>query len=527
MRSVANLRKRFEAHRQLHALDERAVLLDCGLVLGAGTQLIRMRRDRLGLPVLACAADEERALALLTIAHRRPPSADLFRHVQSAAEYWRAGDKALANLRLAFARLPRLESEMDAWRLHLAGALLDGGFSPRRLLRELGYGDLTKYDPDEPRVPAGHGRASGEWGSGGGSPSSERRAPSRDSSQRTSSRASGQSARPTQTVRPSSSEPVSIQSASAVLSADALTGDAVEIGGESAGGFLGDVSAAALASLRTLALRFSGPAAFFGAIFIPTNRSLISEGTLPGAPNVRYRIDRDTGMLDLTTVGRDGEEVTARAQFRNGVYVDTRTGKPVGRVLGRTFYIDRAAAAAALAAAGAKTAIESKDDGPKLCPAPEPDRPGATNRPDAIEYAQYVSQVIVNPQRDPPLEPGLGFALWDPDRDDVTVFDDCQDTTGIMQEYKGYYSWRLAIPKFKDAMAEEFLGQAKRQIPANDLRNKQLGRNYPIEWHFQEKEVAEFARDLFKDAGYLSTIRIYYDPYDRPDEHEFIAGPQP
>ncbi len=86
---------------------------------------------------LALARDEARLFALL--AFRLPASPDILHHLQDASTHWQRGDKALANIHLVFARLPRLESETDAWRLHLAAAMLDDGFSPRRLLRELGY----------------------------------------------------------------------------------------------------------------------------------------------------------------------------------------------------------------------------------------------------------------------------------------------------------------------------------------------------------------------------------------------------
>jgi hypothetical protein len=56
-----------------------------------------------------------------------------------------------------------------AYRLALAAELLDAGLAPRELARELEIdlpADLIKYDPDEPRVPAGSGRESGQWTSG-------------------------------------------------------------------------------------------------------------------------------------------------------------------------------------------------------------------------------------------------------------------------------------------------------------------------------------------------------------------------
>lgn len=140
---------------------------DAGLVLGAGTVLVRMEASgrRLTLD-----ADRDRLLALLSVAWNRPVSDDFLPPIEAAAAYWQCGDKALANLRLVFASLPRLADPQDAYRLGLAETLLDKGLSPRRLMLELGLDpaalDLRKY-PGQPRVPAGNGRESGRFGEGG------------------------------------------------------------------------------------------------------------------------------------------------------------------------------------------------------------------------------------------------------------------------------------------------------------------------------------------------------------------------
>lgn len=122
---------------------------------------------------LALEEDRERLLALLSIAARRSiMTKDTLRHIEAASRVWDSGDKALANLRLAFARLPRLDGAADAYRLWLAETLLDDGFLPYKLMKELRLDpaalDLLKYDENQPRVPAGNGRESGRWGPGGG-----------------------------------------------------------------------------------------------------------------------------------------------------------------------------------------------------------------------------------------------------------------------------------------------------------------------------------------------------------------------
>jgi hypothetical protein len=60
--------------------------------------------------------------------------------------------------------------EDAAYRLSLAAKLIDAGVAPRDLARELGFdlpAGLLKYNPDQPRVPAGSGKESGEWTSSG------------------------------------------------------------------------------------------------------------------------------------------------------------------------------------------------------------------------------------------------------------------------------------------------------------------------------------------------------------------------
>jgi hypothetical protein len=67
--------------------------------------------------------------------------------------------------------LPKID-EGDAYRLFLAGTALEKGVSPSELMKALGFPraarDIEKYNPDQPRVPAGSGRESGQWTSGDG-----------------------------------------------------------------------------------------------------------------------------------------------------------------------------------------------------------------------------------------------------------------------------------------------------------------------------------------------------------------------
>jgi hypothetical protein len=140
--------------------------LDQGLVLGFGTTLARFAERRKPLDLTG---NEAHVLALLAAAYDRRVSGLAIETIRRAGEAWQSGDEALALIRLAFLRLPQIETR-GAYRLDLAAGLLETGFSPRVLLTELGFPsvlrELDKFNPDQPRVPAGSGQTCGRWTSG-------------------------------------------------------------------------------------------------------------------------------------------------------------------------------------------------------------------------------------------------------------------------------------------------------------------------------------------------------------------------
>lgn len=177
VRSFKELNKRRDDHVSRGRYHPGLAIEDAGLVLGAETILVRMDKTRSGAKAHAVEADRERLLSLLGVSYwdRVPPG--IVENIENASEQWRRGEKVLAHIHLAFARLPRLESANDAYRLYLAEALLDDGLPPREMLAELGLGrtlrQLNKFDPDQPRVPAGSGRESGQWTKDGASTSAD------------------------------------------------------------------------------------------------------------------------------------------------------------------------------------------------------------------------------------------------------------------------------------------------------------------------------------------------------------------
>ena len=89
--------------------------------------------------------------------------------LRRAAELWNDGEKALAHIHLSYARLPPCE-EVQALRLLVADELIEAGVTPETLMKAQGFDPaplaLLKFNLDQPRVPAGSGRESGEWSGG-------------------------------------------------------------------------------------------------------------------------------------------------------------------------------------------------------------------------------------------------------------------------------------------------------------------------------------------------------------------------
>jgi len=137
------------------------------LALGAGTKLAAACGDPRDE-----AEDSKRAVALVSVAIGRPLDASAATHVRRALAKARGGDAPLALTHLALAGVGRLDDPReDARRLFIADGLMKAGVSPGAILEALGAAparaDLDRaYNPDQPRVPAGSGRSSGQWTSG-------------------------------------------------------------------------------------------------------------------------------------------------------------------------------------------------------------------------------------------------------------------------------------------------------------------------------------------------------------------------
>jgi hypothetical protein len=138
----------------------RITLTGQGLVLGAGTLLAKL--DDKALPI---EADQVRIWTLLTIAYGHDVALAILGSLRRVAKRWQGGDKSLAAIHLAQMGLPDI-GEDAAFRMALAAELLDAGVAPRELGLNPVQFDVSKYDENQLRVPAGSGRESGQCTSG-------------------------------------------------------------------------------------------------------------------------------------------------------------------------------------------------------------------------------------------------------------------------------------------------------------------------------------------------------------------------
>jgi len=484
--AIARFEQAFLALCKQRPLSRSLVFTEAGLMLGAGTCVAPMRRDGGDAGGLDLSG-EDRILALLAAAFSAPVNAAVLVKLRHASALWAQGDKSLAQIHLEHLRLPKLETEEQAFRLFLADQLIASGYSPRGLCKVLGFDlpkGLRKFDSDQPRDD--HGR----WasGGGGGDAASAGGSPARGSSR---SNTDAQS----RTV-PSRAE-------------QAAVGAAAE------GTILGPLSAESLAGLATVAAGFAGAATAFGLVFIASpNGGVTSQGAVPGEPGLNYSLNHDEGSLRITRTGPAGDETATAAHLgQDGVFRDG-TGAPIARAAGSSVIIDPDAVRAAAAAkekqqdnAGANVSAEAqtqtKREEPKLCPDPGPENINGRKLFD-VQYEQYVRS-IVNPQRQPPLPAGLAFSLTNPATGKPTSFDDCRESDGAMIEAKGHYEDLMRSEWGQDKVRDDWTAQASRQVNASGGRD--------IEWYFHEQAAADAASKLFKDDDNLNHIKIFVRPY--------------
>jgi hypothetical protein len=270
--------------------------------------------------------------------------------------------------------------------------------------------------------------------------------------------------------------------------------------------FLGGLPAAQAEQLGVWALgqlslnALAGAVAAAGLLVFPSPNRIRVKDDIKGLPGGRYSWNRDESELHITYKDADGEQRAVTAQRKGQQFLDSR-GRVVGRVLpGDTVAIDTRFL----------PNLPSKDDEPKLCPAPGRDKPsGAKGR----AYEDFVKGFVNPPPYTTPT--GIGFQLANPELGGKPVYyDDCQHATGMMVEAKGPGYAKLLTYKWgKESLTEQWLDQSARQLAAAGSRR--------VRWYFAEPEAAEFARKLFRNdrsGRGRGRIEIVVLPYPRSDQ---------
>ncbi len=298
-------RDRWRTRARTIPISEAPRFVPEGLVLGAETVLMTTEGAR---RLKTLKGQEARLLALLSAAYGKAVAPSVLGNIERATKAWSEGDDCLAYMHLAHAGLgPLHDFRRAANRLHMADCAMMHGASPGAVFAALHldarYIEAVEklYNPEQPRVPKGSGRTSGEWTDG---EETDENVTAEGGTNREGTQGSSQLGR----MPP---PPAS---------------------------FLGELGAAQLAELGAYAARLLGPvgaaAAAFGLLFIPSPNDVRVEGEVPEIPGLRYSWNRDEAQLNLTYDDPAGGQRTFSAFLDGDLFYDTQ-GRVIGHVLSR------------------------------------------------------------------------------------------------------------------------------------------------------------------------------------------------
>jgi hypothetical protein len=235
-------------------------------------------------------------------------------------------------------------------------------------------------------------------------------------------------------------------------------------------------------------IALAGGVAVAGVLLLPSPNRIRVNGEIKGLPGGRYFWDRDEAQLHITYETADGQQSTFTAQRKGQVFLG-----PQGQVVGRILPDDNV-----IVDADALPGRPANDNEPKLCPLPQPDK--RTNDK-GLAYEAFM-RPLVNPGMPTPL--GWGYYLMDRSTAKAVEFDDCQQTTGVMIDYKDRYWRMLSDLGLQSFIIQRFWNQAADQVQAAGSR--------PIRWYFSEKQAADYVRELFRGDPVRGYIDIVYVP---------------
>ena len=469
---IERLRREWSDHCEDSRIDTLIKVTADGLRLGAGTILVGPDpRVRPEVP-----SDDLRLRALLATAYGVSIAAEALGHVQLAGHCWLEGKIDRAELHIALARLPRLNHpEQTAERLFLADGIMEAGIQPEEILSVLSENESTQkaYNSDQPRVPAGSGRPSGQWTASSNSTSEP--------------------------------PPPSSEDCASVVAGPAWDGSAIEAllnGGKARlSTLLAGLSWEEFVSLGLFATRFAGPTAALGYVFVPSDMGLREAGEVKGIPGLSYRWNRDETHMQLSYAPPGSPTMTLTVTLGEGERFRDSRGNVVAAALPNGSLIIDPAAAGVIAAARTKGS---------LCPNETKDYYGDGPSGGGTAFS-LVAKEFVNPGH--PTPPGMGYGLTNPLTGRAIIFDDCQLKTGRLFEFKGYYTFYTKNPDAFKNSSRPTISQRRLNQSMNQL-NAAKGR--PITWLFSNQTDADFTRALFlsADAG-RERIDIDVLPWER------------
>jgi hypothetical protein len=488
---VEQLQRDWRARRIPQNLQETPSFKAGHLELGAHTVLAKTDASASG-------DDDRRLTALLSVAYGPTVAAGALGHVRAAIARRRAGDPTAADLHLALSRLDRLRHPEDASRrLFMADGLMRGGVSPEEIMEVLqegavGGAGVSKYSPDQPRVPAGSGRPSGQWSGGADAASALPDQPS-DHTSSTVSEANAPASAPTPAAQAATGDAVDATyvspapAAAELPSLSELSAGAADALGDFIAGVVGIEAAPAIITV-------GGAVAVFSLAFIPTNKGPQGQWvTLGGPGNLSYYQNPDELQIRLKYTTPDGVQHVERAS--PGLDGEIRT--PDSRVVGR---IVKVGAGTAIVVSTAALGIDPTNE-PQLCPAYRPDR----NKNSLGRIYEDLMKKGFNPLN--PTPSGMAYYFYDPQSGKFPAIDDCQQQTGALAEYKGpgYEEHWLKKDIPWKGMLSDILSQSKAQASAAGER--------PITWYFAEEGMAEYFKLEFPKLGEgREKIRVEWAP---------------
>jgi hypothetical protein len=415
----------------------RIVVDDNGATLGPDCVLVRRVADK-----YRCLHPKEAAAIQQALFGPGDDPDRLFILSRGIARSLNAGNLALAQIYGLRIPLP----DLDAARL-------------RRLATAAPF-IKANFNPDEPRIPAGE-PGGGEWTDGG-------------------TGASGDDASPDSPLLQPQSTGSSI----------AIAGTATSVGVEAAASIFGSLGRTALAGLGELAAGMSGPTAFLGTLFLPTNSSLVSAAEVPGRPDLDYVYDADTGVLEIYRRDASGDQLAITGRVSpDGLFRDA-DGLIIGRALGSTAVVDPDALPPpnAQTGVGSQSAAETAEQQPNLCPDPSAEiTAGRSER--SLAYQEQITG----------LPRGLEVMLND------VRFDGCREQDGTMLEAKG-----PGYANMMDGSGQWQTWFTSYRAIENQMENQsRAAGDRMVEWHFAEPEVAIY---FSKYAEHLENVIVIYTP---------------